>query len=178
MVVTNVTIEAFNITLGKSASLSADGMGHQASGTAGFGCRGGIIYGSNFGGAHGGKGGAGYGSCASNAQPYGDLNAPTTAGGGSDGGSRGGGVVRLQVSGTFTMGHGSRVSSDGVTSTSTSFTPRAGGAAGGSVWISAATFAVETDSLLSAKGSDAGPGTRYSGDYNVNSGRRRRADAD
>ena len=55
---------------------------------------------------------------------------------------RGGGVVRLQVSGTFTMGHASRVSSDGVTSTSVSINPRAGGAAGGSVWISAATFAV------------------------------------
>lgn len=61
--------------------------------------------------SHGGKGGKGYSSCTTSQTTYGDPNAPTTAGS-SARDIKGGGVVRIEASGTLTMGANSRISSN------------------------------------------------------------------
>ena len=118
----DLKLNTTNLTVSAGASINADGRGHPGKSTSevGFGCdRGGHSYHrSRWGGAHGGKGGRGNlnyagSSCASGQKTHGDKDAPTSMGGGASGGIRGGGVIRVDVSGELTMLGTARISSDG-----------------------------------------------------------------
>lgn len=155
---TNLT----GLTIGSSASITADGMGCQALTSGNYNGSGpnptacaqdgsGFGDGQNStlggqGGSHGGQGGAGEG-LSSGGTVYGDPLAPTLLGasGGSNGntdvGGAGGGAVRLGLaSGTFThngtiRAHGSAGVNDAGTGARA-----AGGGAGGSIYVTALTI--------------------------------------
>jgi hypothetical protein len=99
------------------------------------------------GGGHGGRGGYGSGVSAVSGAAYDSLEQPALAGGGGANlyGACGGGVIRLEVSGTATVR--GTISANGAAATSNS-----GGGAGGAVWLSCATLAGETSGVIRANG--------------------------
>lgn len=127
-----------DLTLAEGGSITADGRGYPVGNDLGPGvgtradCCGG-------GGAHGGAGGQSV-SGAVGGMPYGSLVEPLepgSAGGASDHGPgpAGGGVIRLIVSNTLTVD--GRLTAKGLNGT----TDNTGGAAGGSIFLTAKTIA-------------------------------------
>lgn len=152
---------ASELELGVGVSVSVDARGYLGSRNEGNGSKGrtqgnqsasSASYQS--GGSHGGYGGRTNGSPT---PVYGDLREPTEAGAGGSGhntssvnyrGGHGGGVLRVAVSGRFTLD--GRLSANGGTGGSYDT-----GGAGGSVWVSAGTLAgsgTYRDATISADG--------------------------
>jgi hypothetical protein len=125
-----VTINASNVTVGPGAAIIADGQGYTTGTGPGAPIAGGGDYSS--GGSYGG-GGQGH-----SGPTYGSYAAPTnlgSAGGGANGGySLGGGAIALHVAGSLVV-QGS-ISANGLSSAG----GNAGGAAGGSVYITTTTL--------------------------------------
>jgi hypothetical protein len=145
-----VNISATNMTVDSGGTVTATGLGFDAStgdGAGGDGTAGG-------GAGHGDTGGSGYtaGSPLSNGgSAYGVASAPETmgSGGGNDGGSlggSGGGVIKLTVTGTLTL-NGTLVA-DGSAGTA----DEAGGGAGGSIWLDNIGILAGTTGTISANG--------------------------
>ena len=153
----NIHLIAVNVELEDEAAIHADGMSDDTTGETCF------VNSAYFGAPHGGQGGKlSHGDCPSSQVTYGNANAPTTPGSKS-GDTRGGGVVRLEVSGTLKLGHNSRISADGASGArgSGGKVHARGGGSGGSVWITAETLSAENSSLVSAKGGDGGYYSKY-----------------
>jgi hypothetical protein len=136
-----------NLTIAPTGGVVVDGKGEPSGQEIG----GGKTLGQNGGGGgFGGPGGAGAGG-APGGVTYGSAQQPSSSG--SAGGvavmgdpnlSQGGGVIKLDVSGTLTI-NGS-VSANG----DAGFFPGAGGGAGGSVWLTAGTLSGQ--GVISANG--------------------------
>ena len=155
----DLSIGVINLTMASSSSIHTDARGYSTSSESGYGCeyngQDGWAYRSRWGGAHGGKGGTGrQGSCPSGQTVYGNKDAPTTMGGGAHS-VKGGGVIRLDMTGLLTMKSQARISSNGG-----SAGDRAGGA-GGSVWIRSGTVDLAADAVLSVKGGAGSHGRHY-----------------
>ncbi len=132
----SVTVEQ-DLTVAAGAAINVDGQGYPVGDDPGpgagdsAGCCGG-------GGAYGGNGGVS-GSGSAGGQGYGSILEPSdpgsSGGGGSGSGTRqrspGGGVIRLIVGGTVSVD--GTVSANGVTA----WYDNQGGAAGGSIWVTA-----------------------------------------
>lgn len=127
---------AGDLSVESGAAITADGKGYPLDGDPGpgagesLGCCGG-------GGAHGGNGGASY-SGATGGLAYGSVIEPVdlgSSGGGTGARSPGGGAIRLIVGGTLEL--------DGTLSANgtPSWYDNQGGAAGGSIWITAEKLA-------------------------------------
>ncbi|MBI5421096.1 MAG: DUF2341 domain-containing protein, partial [Parcubacteria group bacterium] len=137
-----VTVNAGDVSIDTTSSISADGQGYTAV-TQGAG------HGPGGGGAGSGGGGGGYGAAGGNGVgatggvSYGSATAPTdlgSAGGAGDCcgriGSAGGGAIRLVVTGTLTLNgtvtsNGANVAGD---------YPYAGAGSGGSIYVTTGTL--------------------------------------
>jgi hypothetical protein len=136
-----VRINAGDLLIGAGSVMTADWQGYFAGGSGqnGQGPGAGQLSGAwGGGGSHGGKGGLASGPT------YGDVLRPLDlgSGGGGEGdywhggsGGAGGGAMRLQVTGTFTLD--GRVSANGQDQQDPNWT---GGGAGGSVFVTAGSF--------------------------------------
>jgi len=140
-------LSATTVTVDSSGSIDAEGDGYRCSMVSpfpGYGPGGGSTSGSySAGGGHGGLGGDYLGAVGGSA--YDSVTAPIDLGSGSGGRNsgiqacgRGGGAIRLDVSGTFT--NNGAVGADGTNPGNIANT-FAGGGAGGSVYVTVDTIA-------------------------------------
>jgi len=138
-----------DLTVASNGWINADARGFD--GTAGPGSGGG----SWRGGSHGGMGH--HGSAAFESSTYGSIRMPVALGSrGSSGTARGGGAVRLAVTGDTLIEEGGRISAEGMLGRATG--------AGGSVWIETSTL--DGAGLISADGGSGNPqanNRRYGG---------------
>jgi len=171
-----LAVRCASLVLQQTARLSASALGLRPIGegiawgalgaisAASCSSSGGNAYGCRVGAGHGGAGGAyGHPSGRSFAggSPYGSAAAPSLPGGGSEsGGARGGGVLRIDCdgaaaggSGTLLAKAGAEVSADGAAALASR--KLAGGAAGGSVWVSCASLDVRASAKITATGGAA-----------------------
>lgn len=127
-----------DLSIAEGAAINVDGRGYPVGEDAGPGAGvNGPVCGS--GGAHGGNGGLAWPGDVAGGLAYGSILQPTDLGSGGGGGSGsatrerspGGGAVRLIVGGTLTVG--GTVSANG----SGAWYDNQGGAAGGSIWLTA-----------------------------------------
>lgn len=168
-------ILANSFTIDQGGLLDLEGQGysagqqelHQGSGKSSVvTCAGGICGGS--GGANGGAGGRGDPDGTLEAgeagEVYGDRLAPLTLGSGgglsatSASGGAGGGAVKFDISGSFTLN--GTITANGMNGLSTAASG-AGGGAGGSIWIDAESFSGTGN--VSADGGDGGISTKHGG---------------
>ncbi|WP_413584373.1 beta strand repeat-containing protein [Bdellovibrio sp. HCB274] len=149
-----------NVTIASGATLNLDGMGYAA--TAGPG--GGV---AQMGGGYGGNGGY---SQSTYGLTYGTAVNPTEKGSGggnyTSGGGRGGGALKLNISGTFTIN--GALSTNGQAGVANGD----GGGAGGSIWLDVGT--ITGAGTLAANGGNstnggAGGGGRIYVKYTTNS---------
>jgi len=145
-----------NLSVGVGGKIDVDGKGYTFSSGPGAGS----LSGHSTGGGHGGKGAAGN-TGATWGRPYGSADAPVMPGSGGGGaagyGSQGGGVVRIAASGTVNVN--GLISANG----SNSLAYQYGGGAGGSVYITCATFAGATDGVIRVNGGTPAFGGWHSG---------------
>ena len=148
-----------DLTVASGTSINANGKGcaaavgvNSSNVCGGGGATGaGVQYYGGTGGGHGGAGGGTAGGGAGGVA-YDSTTTPVLFGaGGGDpsAGGRGGGLVRLSISGTFT--HNGLISANG--STATSYTPvGGGGGAGGAINITTSTYTCSSFPVLTATG--------------------------
>lgn len=145
-----VKINAENITIGPTSSISADGKGYGAASGPGAGGSG---WGGGAGGGYGGKGGEGY--AYPGGLPYGSAIEPVDVGSGGGNsyaypGSPGGGAIQLIVTGTLT--------NNGIIGANGPDAPQdAGGGSGGSIYVTTDVLS-GAGSFLANGGDTAGGG--------------------
>ena len=135
----DLSLDVTDLTVAAASSISADGKGYALEEGPGAGGYSTVGSGGGHGGAGGVSGGASYGSAL--------MPETEGSGGGGATGGAGGGAIQLNVSGTLTV--------DGLISAKgTAATDDCGGGAGGSIYITAGTFA--GSGTLDAAGGAAG----------------------
>lgn len=132
-----VTIEARSLIVHPYGVIHADGQGY------GGGTGPGRSLATGVGASHGGQGGWMLNPAYEPQPVYGVMTGPTTLGSGGNGGSPGGGAIRLEIAETLVIN--GRLSADGQVSGANN-----GGGAGGSLWIRAPTL--EGQGRISASG--------------------------
>ena len=163
----NVDANVSSLVVCADCVITAFAQGHAAmAGPGGAGAEG--SYRSGSGAGHGGEGGTGYNSANGAGSPYGNALTPNMPGsGGGDGcagassGGAGGGVLRLQVSGTFSLA--GRLLAGGANGTNCMTDPRfgGGGGSGGSIWLTAGTLDTAPGHEIQAEGGHAGGNHSY-----------------
>ena len=155
---------AGDVTIAAGATISVDGRGYPGVAGPGVGGNACDCWWVGGGGGHGGLGGSS--GCGAGGAAYGSALEPTTWGSGGGrscnptlGAGRGGGAIRLIVSGTLTLD--GQINARGTEGSSESGGP-GGGGAGGSVWITAAHFA-GAGNLVANGGGGAWSGDRFLG---------------
>lgn len=148
-----INLIATTMTIDSGGSIDVDAKGYSANNGTGNGggnnCAGG-------GGAHGGNGGASqtWGECTSSGgTAYGSSTNPATIGSGGGTrngntaatGSQGGGLIKLNITGTLTIN--GTITADGAASTGSNGGYGFGGGAGGGINVSAATLAGTPQSI-------------------------------
>ncbi|GAB4146262.1 MAG: hypothetical protein OHK0017_06560 [Patescibacteria group bacterium] len=152
-----IDLNVSNLTINTGGAINVDGKGFRGGQTTsenGYG-PGASNYGSpsSGGAAYGGVGGNGSGGPGST-NTYGSISQPTDLGSGSGyaysggAGSNGGGAIKLTVTGT--LNNSGSISANGVLGS----TNYIGGSSGGSVWLTAGTFA--GNGSISANGGAGG----------------------